>query len=65
MPISGEEMRKLFYSKGYELVKGGGKGSHWKLKKKGCKTVIVPNHKTLKPGTEHSLRKVLKEADGG
>lgn len=41
---------------------GGGKGSHWKLKKKGCKTAIIPNHKTLKPGTEHDLRKLLKEA---
>ena len=60
MPISGEEMRKLFYQNGYELVKGGGKGRHWKLIK-GGKTAIIPNHKELKKGMEHSLRKVLKE----
>lgn len=60
MPTSGEDMRKLFYKKGYELVKGGGKGSHWKLVK-GNKTVIIPNHKELKKGTEHSLRKRLEE----
>jgi hypothetical protein len=52
-------MRKLFYDKGYELVPGGGKGSHWKLEK-GDKTVIIPNHKELSRGTEHSLRKKLK-----
>lgn len=63
MPISGKDMRKLFYEVGYELVEGAGKGSHWKLKKKGCKMVIIPNHKTLKPGTEHDLRKILKETE--
>ena len=59
MPISGKDMRKLFYDKGYKLVPGGGKGSHWKLEK-GVKTVIIPNHKELSRGTEHSLRKKLK-----
>jgi predicted RNA binding protein YcfA (HicA-like mRNA interferase family) len=63
MPISSKDMRKLFYDIGYETVPGG-KGSHWKLKRKGCPTVIIPNHKTLKPGTEHSLRKFLKEIGG-
>ncbi|HSX04807.1 MAG TPA: type II toxin-antitoxin system HicA family toxin [Rhabdochlamydiaceae bacterium] len=58
-------MRKLFYDIGYELVEGAGKGSHWKLKKKGFPTAIIPNHKTLKPGTEHSLRKILKEINKG
>jgi predicted RNA binding protein YcfA (HicA-like mRNA interferase family) len=62
MPISGKEMRKLFYDMGYELVPGGGKGSHWKLKKKGCQTVIIPNHDELAKGTEHALRKILKDA---
>jgi hypothetical protein len=28
VPISGKDMRKLFYNAGYELVSGGGKGSH-------------------------------------
>jgi predicted RNA binding protein YcfA (HicA-like mRNA interferase family) len=61
VPISGKDLRKLFYDAGYELVPGGGKGSHWKLKKKGCPTIIIPNHKELKKGTEHALRKMLKE----
>jgi len=41
MPLSGKEMCKLFYRAGYELVPGGGKGSHWKLKKQGHPTVIT------------------------
>jgi predicted RNA binding protein YcfA (HicA-like mRNA interferase family) len=61
VPISGKELRKLFYDAGYELVSGGGKGSHWKLKKEGCPTVIIPNHKELKKGTEYALKKVLEE----
>lgn len=60
LPISGKEMRKLFYKAGYELVPGAGKGSHWKLSK-GKETVIIPNHKELKKGTEYSLRKKLAE----
>lgn len=59
MPLSGKEMRKLFYDAGYELVSGG-KGSHWKLKKKGKPTVIIPNHDELKKGLEHALRKLLE-----
>lgn len=59
MPISGKEMRKLFYEVGYELVSGGGKGSHWKLKKKGRLTVIIPNHRELKRGLELALMKIL------
>jgi len=58
VPTSGKEMRKLFVKAGYEIVPGG-KGSHWKLKKKGCPTVIIPDHKELKTGTEHALRKLL------
>jgi predicted RNA binding protein YcfA (HicA-like mRNA interferase family) len=61
VPISGKEMCKLFYQAGYELVKGGGKGSHWKLKRKDHPTVIVPNHKELATGTEHALRKILEK----
>ena len=60
VPISGKEMRRLFYKAGYELVSGAGKGSHWKLIK-GNETVIIPNHKELKKGTEHGLRKKLEE----
>ncbi|MBI5346543.1 MAG: type II toxin-antitoxin system HicA family toxin [Chlamydiae bacterium] len=60
MPISGKDLGKLFCDAGYELVYGG-KGSHMKFKKKGGPTVIIPNHKELKKGTEHALRKMLKE----
>lgn len=59
MPLSGKDMRKLFIRAGYEVVPGGGKGSHWKLKKAGCPTVTIPNHRELKPGTEHDLKKIL------
>ena len=61
MPISGKDLRKLFYDAGYELVNGAGKGSHWKLKKKGHPTVTIPNHKELKKGLKHALRKILEE----
>lgn len=65
MPISGKDMRKKFYQAGYELVPGGGKGSHWKLKKKGSPTVIIPNDVELAKGTEHSLLKVLEKVKKG
>ncbi len=60
MPLSGIAMMKLFLGKGYELVSGG-KGSHLKLKKKNNPTIIIPNHKELKTGTEHALRKILEK----
>jgi predicted RNA binding protein YcfA (HicA-like mRNA interferase family) len=44
-----------------EIVPGEGKGSHIKLRKEGFPMVIVPNHKELATGTEHVLRKKLKE----
>lgn len=53
-------MCKLFQRAGYEIVSGG-KGSHLKLKKPNCPTVIVPNHKELKKGLEHALRKLLEK----
>lgn len=60
MPISGKDLCKLFLKKGYKIVPGG-KGSHIKLKKENCPTVIIPNHKELKKGLEHALRKMLDE----
>jgi len=60
MPLSGKDMRKLFINAGYEIVPGAGKGSHWKLRMKGCPTVTVPNDKELAIGMEHALKKVLK-----
>jgi predicted RNA binding protein YcfA (HicA-like mRNA interferase family) len=62
VPLSGKDMRKLFIKAGYEIVPGGGKGSHWKLKKKGRPTVTIPNHKELATGTEHALKKILENA---
>lgn len=59
MPISGKELAKLFIKAGYEIVTGG-KGSHMKLKKAGFPTVIIPNHRELKTGLEHALRKTLQ-----
>jgi len=59
MPISGKELAKLFIKAGYKIVPGG-KGSHMKLKRSGHPTVIIPNHKELKTGTEHDLRKILE-----
>lgn len=59
MPISCKKMCKLFLEIGYEIVHGG-KGSHIKLKKKGCPTIIIPHHKELTKGMEYSLRKKLE-----
>lgn len=53
-------MRKLFYKEGWELVPGGGKGSHFKLVKEGEVPAIIPDHRELSKGLEHSLRKKLK-----
>ena len=60
MPISGKDLAKMFKKNGFEEIKGGGKGSHMKLRK-GHKTVIIPAHKELKKGLERSLRKQLEE----
>lgn len=59
VPISGKDLCKLFEKAGYKIVPGG-KGSHIKLKKKNCPTVIIPNHKELSTGLEHALMKLLK-----
>ncbi len=59
MPLSGREMIKLFEMRGYEIVKGQGRGSHRKLRK-GNKTIIIPDHKELKKGLERALLKQLE-----
>jgi mRNA interferase HicA len=61
VPISGKELAKLFKKNGFEEIKGGGKGSHIKLRK-GSVTATIPGHKELKKGTEMALRKLLKES---
>ena len=58
MPISGKDLCKLFEKIGYKIVPGG-KGSHIKLKKKGCPAIIIPNHRELSTGLEHALMKLL------
>jgi predicted RNA binding protein YcfA (HicA-like mRNA interferase family) len=60
MPLSGKKMRSLFIAEGYEIIKGQGKGSHFKLKKKGCPTVTIPDHKELSIGLERGLLKTLE-----
>ncbi|MGK0181286.1 MAG: putative RNA binding protein YcfA (HicA-like mRNA interferase family) [Halioglobus sp.] len=58
MPESGRYWKKLYIKElGYEEVKGGGKGSHMKLRKAGKPPVIIPDHKELVKGTEASLKK--------
>ncbi len=61
MPISGKELTKLFKKHGYSEVKGGGKGSHIKLRR-GPVVIIIPNHRELKIGLEKALIKKLKES---
>ena len=57
MPISGKEMVKEFEKAGW--AKKSQSGSHVKMEKNG-KIVIIPMHRELKKGTEHSIRKQLK-----
>jgi predicted RNA binding protein YcfA (HicA-like mRNA interferase family) len=64
MPISGKNLCRLFQKAGYKIVPGG-KGSHIKLKKQNCPTVIIPNHKELSKGLEHDLRKILEQITKG
>jgi len=47
VPLTAKEMVKLFKKQGYEVVKGGGKGSHIKMRK-GNQGVTIPNHGELK-----------------
>lgn len=58
MPISGKDLVKEFEAAGW-VIKSQ-KGSHVKLEKNG-KVVIIPMHRELKKGTEHAIRKHLKD----
>jgi len=60
VPLTAKEMVKLFKKHGYEVVKGGGKGSHIKMRK-GNHAVTIPNHAELKKGLEKALLKQIKE----
>ena len=58
MLISGKDLVKEFKDAGWTIKSQ--KGSHVKMEKDG-KTVIIPMHRELKKGTEHGIRKFLKE----
>jgi len=60
MPLSGDEMRKLFEQAGWKFVRQ--KGSHMRMQK-GKNFETIPRHKELKKGTEKELLKRLEEKD--
>ena len=58
MPISGKDLMKEFEKAGW--TRKSQSGSHVKMEK-GGKIVIIPMHRELKKGTEHAIRKQLKD----
>ena len=61
MPISGEEMLKLYKKAGWNVLSQ--KGSHVKMGKDLLRE-IIPMHKELKKGLEQYLLKRLKTEGG-
>ncbi len=61
MPLSGEQMLKLYKKAGWKVISQ--KGSHVKVGKDSLRE-IIPMHKELKKGLEQALLKHL-ETDGG
>jgi predicted RNA binding protein YcfA (HicA-like mRNA interferase family) len=59
-PVSAKEMIRQFEQQGYKVIPGGGKGSHWKLKKPGSPTIHIPNDKELAKGLANKLWKTLE-----
>lgn len=55
--LNAKEWVRLFEYTGWELVAGGGKGSHLKLSRFGCGSVTIPNHgkEPLGRGLNHKL----------
>ncbi|MGG5368356.1 type II toxin-antitoxin system HicA family toxin [Enterococcus sp. DIV0240a] len=53
MPMTQKEMVKLLKSHGWEEYNGG-KGSHKRMRKEGCKPVTIPKGE-LRYGTEKSI----------
>ena len=47
--VSASELIKAFQNMGF--VKVGQRGSHVKMKDSSGRTVVIPNHKVIKPGT--------------
>ena len=61
MPLSGEQMLKLYKKAGWKVISQ--KGSHVKVGKDTLRE-IIPMHKELKRGLEQALLKHL-EIEGG
>lgn len=59
MPMSGEEMLKLYLKNGW--VRDRQKGSHVIVKKEGEMPETIPMHKELKKGLEAKLLKRIGE----
>ena len=59
MPMSGEDMLKLFEKHGWHKARQ--KGSHVILVKTGERTETIPMHRELKKGLEQKLLKRLKD----
>jgi len=57
MPLSGEQMLRLYKKAGWKIITQ--KGSHVKVGK-GILREIIPMHKELKKGLEQSLLKRLR-----
>lgn len=60
MPLSGEEMLKLYRKAGWAVVHR--RGSHVKVGKSGLRETI-PLHKELAPGLERKLLKRLEREE--
>jgi predicted RNA binding protein YcfA (HicA-like mRNA interferase family) len=58
MPMSGEEMLKLYLKHGWSKVRQ--KGSHVVVRKENELPETIPMHKELKKGLEQKLLKRLK-----
>jgi predicted RNA binding protein YcfA (HicA-like mRNA interferase family) len=61
MPLSGEEMLRLYKKAGWKVISQ--KGSHVKVGRDSLRE-IIPMHKELKKGLEQALLKRLKNEGG-
>lgn len=62
MPLSGEEMLRLYKKAGWHVISQ--RGSHVKVGKNTLRE-IIPMHKELKKGLEQALLKRLESEGGG
>ncbi len=60
MPMSGEQMLKLYLQKDWKIASQ--RGSHVKVSK-GNKRQVIPMHKELKKGLEKALLKYLAQEE--